>query len=139
MATSTATFDLEPETVAARERWLAAESTRLCLVGELEGRVVAWTALVRWSARAGYDHSAEAAIYVAATCRRGGVGRTLVEAALTAAPSLGVHAVIAQICTENEPGLALAARLGFAPVGTLREVGLKFGRRLDVTICQRLL
>ena len=139
MATSTATFDLETETVAARERWLAAESTRLCLVAELDGRVVAWTALVRWSARAGYDHSAEAAIYVEAGCRRAGVGRALVEAALGAAPTLGLHAVIAQICTENEPGLALATRLGFAPVGTLREVGLKFGRRLDVTVCERLL
>ena len=139
MATSTATFDLEPETVSARERWLAAESTRLCLVAELDGRVVAWTALVRWSARAGYDHSAEAAIYVEAGCRRVGVGQTLVEAALAAAPNLGLHAVIVQICTENEPGLALATRLGFAPVGTLREVGLKFGRRLDVTICERLL
>jgi L-amino acid N-acyltransferase len=139
VATSTATFDLEPETVAARGRWLAAESTRLCLVAELDGRVVAWSALVRWSERRGYEHSAEAAIYVAAGCRRAGVGRALVAAALAAAPGLDLHTVIAQICTENTPGLALAADLGFAPVGTLREVGLKFGRRLDVTICQRLI
>lgn len=138
VATSTATFDLEPETVAARERWLAAESTRLCLVAELEGRVVAWSALVRWSERPGYDHSAEAAIYVAAGYRRAGVGRALVEAALAAAPGLGLHAVIAQICAENTAGLALAAGLGLAAAGTLREVGLKFGRRLDVTICERL-
>jgi L-amino acid N-acyltransferase YncA len=46
--------------------------------------------------------------------------------------------VIAQICAENEAGLALAARLGLAPVGTLREVGVKFGRRLDVVVCERL-
>lgn len=138
VATSTATFDLEPETAATRRRWLAAESTRLCLVAELDGRVVAWSALVRWSERHGYDHSAEAAIYVAAGCRRAGVGRALFTAALAAAPRLDLHSVIAQICTENTPGLALAADLGFVPVGTLREVGLKFGRRLDVTICQRL-
>ena len=138
VATSTATFDLEPETVATRERWLAAEATRLCLVAELDGRVVAWSALVRWSARAGYDQTAEAAIYVAAGCRRAGVGRALLETALAAAPLLGLHAVIAQICSENEAGLALAVRVGLAPIGTLREVGLKFGRRLDVTICERL-
>jgi phosphinothricin acetyltransferase len=49
-----------------------------------------------------------------------------------------VHAVIAQICAENSAGLALADALGFARVGTLHEVGRKFGRPLDVVICERL-
>jgi L-amino acid N-acyltransferase len=138
VATSTATFDLGPETVAQRRRWLAADGTRLCLVAELDRHVVGWSALVRWSARAGYDHTAEAAIYVAAGRRRAGVGRALLEAVIAGAPALDLHAVIVQICAENEPGLALAAALGFVRVGTLREVGLKFGRRLDVTICERL-
>ena len=138
VATSTATFDIEPQTVAQRRRWLAADSTRLCLVAELDRRIVGWSALVRWSDRAGYDHTAEAAIYVAAGRRRAGVGRALLEAVLSGAPALDLHVVIAQICAENEPGLALAAGLGFVQIGTLREVGLKFGRRLDVTICERL-
>jgi phosphinothricin acetyltransferase len=136
--TSTATFDLETGDAAARTRWLAADSTRLCLVGELDRRVVGWTALTRWSARAGYRETAELAIYVAADRRRGGVGLALAGAALRAAPALGLHAVIAQVCAENQPGLALAARLGLAPAGTLREVGVKFGRRLDVVLCERL-
>ena len=136
--TSTATFDLETEDAAARARWLAADTTRLCLVVELAGRVAGWTALTRWSARDGYRETAELAIYVAAGLRRAGLGVALAGAALRAAPTLGLHAVIAQICAENEAGLALAARLGLAPVGTLREVGVKFGRRLDVVVCERL-
>jgi phosphinothricin acetyltransferase len=44
--------------------------------------------------------------------------------------------VIAQICAENVAGVALADRLGFARVGILREVGRKFGRPLDVVVCQ---
>ena len=135
---STATFALEPETVAERERWLVADSTRLCLVAELGGRVVGWTALTRWSARGGYRETTELAIYVATDRRGAGVGRALAGAALRAAPALGLHAVIAQICAENEAGLGLAADLGFVPVGTLREVGTKFGRRLDVVVCERL-
>jgi len=136
--TSTATFDLETEDAAARARWLAADSTRLCLVAELDGRLVGWTALTRWSARKGYRETAELAIYVAADRRRSGVGLALAGAALRAAPALGLHAVIAQICAENDAGLALAAGLGLKPVGTLREVGSKFGRRLDVVLCERL-
>ena len=69
---------------------------------------------------------------------RSGVGLSLGAAALAAAPGLGLHAVIAQICAENTGGLALAERLGFERVGVLREVGVKFGRTLDVVICQRL-
>ena len=135
---STATFDLEIEDAAERARWLAADTTRLCLVAELDGRVAGWTALTRWSARGGYRETAELAVYVAADLRRAGIGLALAGAALQAAPGLGLHAVIAQICAENEAGLGLAARLGLAPAGTLREVGVKFGRRLDVVVCERL-
>ena len=136
--TSTATFDLEPETVAARLAWLVASSTRLCLVGETRGRVAGWSALSRWSSRGGYDRTAEASIYVAPDAQRSGLGLALAGAALEAAPGLGLHVVIAQICADNAAGLALAAILGFDRVGTLREVGLKFGRTLDVAICERL-
>ncbi len=135
---STATFDLAPETVAARRRLLESAGTRLCIVAEIDGRVVGWSSLSRWSPRGGYERTVEASIYVATETRRAGVGLALAGAALEAAPGLEVHAVIAQICAENEAGLALADRLGFARVGTLREVGHKFGRVLDVVVCERL-
>lgn len=102
--TSTATFDLEPETVAARAAWLAAPGTRLCLVGEVAGRVAGWSSLVRWSARAGYDQTAEASIYVAPDAQRSGLGVALAGAAVAAAPALGLHVVIAQICADNAGG-----------------------------------
>lgn len=135
---STATFDLEPETPAARRRFLTAETTRLCLVAEVDGRVVGWSSLVRWSARGGYDQTVESSIYIIPETQREGVGLALAGAALATAAHLDVHAVIAQICAENVAGLALAERLGFARVGVLREVGRKFGRSLDVVICELL-
>jgi L-amino acid N-acyltransferase len=137
--TSTATFDLEPETAAARRRWLSAETTRLCLVGETGGLVVGWSSLVAWSARGGYDQTVEISIYIAPGVRRAGLGLSLAGAALEVAPGLGLRAVVAQICAENDAGLSLADRLGFARVGVLRKVGHKFGRPLDVVICELLL
>jgi len=136
---STATFDLEPQTEADRRSWLAAGSTRLVLVAEAGGRVVGWAALVRWSERGAYDQTVEAAVYVAADRQRSGVGRTLGAALIDGARRLGLHALVAQVCTENEAGLGLALELGYRPVGTLREVGVKFGRRLDVAVCELLL
>jgi L-amino acid N-acyltransferase YncA len=134
---TTATFDLEPETPDARRRWLTSETTLVALAAQRDERVVGWASLVRWSARRAYDHCAEASVYVAPTAQGEGVGLALAGAIIAAAPAADLHVVIAQICTENVAGLALADRLGFARVGVLREVGFKFGRWLNVVVCQR--
>ncbi len=135
---STATFDLEPETVEARRGWLQAATTRLCLVAELDGEVVGWGSLVEWSPRQAYARTAEASVYIAPGTQRSGVGLALSRALDEAAPGLGLHAVIAQICAENAGGLVLAERLGFERIGVLREVGHKFGRTLDVVVLERI-
>jgi phosphinothricin acetyltransferase len=136
---TTATFDLETQTADDRRRWLADETTRAALVAEIEGQVRGWAALVRWSERRAYEPTAEASVYVAPPLRRSGLGLALSSAVLEAAADLELHAVIAQICTENVAGLALAEQLGFERAGLLREVGFKFGRWLDVVVCQRLI
>jgi len=138
---STATFDLEPQSAEDRRRWLAAGDTRLALVAQRRagGRVVGWASLASWSDRGAYDQTVEASVYVAAEEQRAGVGRALGRALVDGARALGLHALIVQICTENAGGLALARELDYVPVGTLREVGCKFGRRLDVAVCQLLL
>lgn len=136
--TSTVTFDLEPETVAARREWLASEATRLALVAELDGSVIGWASLVRWSARGAYDRTAESSVYVAPAAKRTGVGLALAEATVERAAGLGLHVLVARICAENVAGLTLAERVGFERVGIQREVGFKFGRWLDVIVCQRL-
>ena len=152
---STATFDLEPQSDDDRRRWLADGATRLALVAVARGaavdeaaagepsaaadHVIGWASLVRWSERGAYDHTAEASVYIAPRAQRAGVGRTLGLALIEGARERGLHVLIAQICTENEAGLGLALALGYRPVGTLREVGHKFGRWLDVTVCQLVL
>jgi len=134
---TTATFDLTTETPDERRLWLESESTLVALAAQLDERLVGWASLVRWSTRRAYDHSAEASIYVAPSVQRAGVGLSLAGAALSVAQGADLHVVIAQICAENTGGLALAQRLGFTQVGTLREVGFKFGRWLDVVVCHR--
>ena len=135
---STATFDVEPETVAARRQWLASEATRLALVAERDGRVVGWASLASWSARGAYDRTTEASVYVAPAAHHSGVGLALAKATVDRASGLGLHVLIARVCAENIAGLALADRMGYKRVGVQREVGFKFGRWLDVVVCQRL-
>jgi phosphinothricin acetyltransferase len=137
---TTATFDTEPKTVAERTDWLKAHDGRYpVLVGELDGKVVGWAALTRWSDRAAYDDTAESALYVHSTCQRRGIGRQLKAAIIEEARRLKFHSLIARVTAGSDASLMLNQASGFVLVGTLKEVGRKFGRLLDVHILQKIL
>lgn len=70
---------------------------------------------------------------------RGGIGRLLLQALVDAARECGHHALLARVSSDNTASIDLHARLGFLVVGTLKEVGVKFDRVLDVTIMELLL
>jgi phosphinothricin acetyltransferase len=55
------------------------------------------------------------------------------------ARELGKHVMIAGVDADNAASLRLHARLGFERVAHFREVGFKFGRRLDLVFLQRML
>lgn len=88
---------------------------------------------------AGYRETAEDSIYLAEAARGRGVGRVLLEALIGAATSAGMHSLIGMIEASNTASIALHDRCGFTEVGRIPEAGLKFGRRLDLVIMQRLL
>jgi phosphinothricin acetyltransferase len=76
---------------------------------------------------------------VAGNFRGRGIGRQLKAAILNEATRLGFHSLIARITEESHASLHLNLAFGFRHVGTLKEVGRKFGRLLDVHILQKML
>lgn len=138
--TTTATFDTEPKTEADRRQWPQSHDERHpILVAEVEGRVVGWSSLTRWSDRTAYDDTAETSFYVHSMHRGRGVGRVLKDAIIAEARRLKFHTIIARVADGSEESVHLNKRAGFAYVGTLKEVGCKFGRAIDVHIFQKLL
>lgn len=87
----------------------------------------------------GYRETAEDSIYLAEAARGRGLGRALLEALVTAAGAAGMHSLIGMIEGSNAASIALHEGCGFTVVGRIPEAGLKFGRRLDLVIMQRLL
>jgi phosphinothricin acetyltransferase len=55
---------------------------------------------------------------------------------IAAATSQQYHLMIAGIDVTNTASIALHEKLGFVHAGTLREVGFKFGRWLDLAFYQ---
>lgn len=130
---STASFDLEPKGVDDRQRWLAERLPQHpVLVADEDGEVVGWGALSRYSERVAYARTAEISVYVDEEHQLRGVGRALSVALLQAAAHVGLHSILARICTENAASVGMVRSLGFTEAGTIREVGCKFGRWLDV-------
>lgn len=138
--TTTATFDIEPKTRDQQLRWFKSHGPRHpILVADLDGEVVGWASLGKWSDREAYDDTAETSFYVKEGHRGKGIGRELKQAIIKEAERLGFHTLIARVAEGGDVSLHLNESLGFVRVGTLREVGRKFGKRLDVHILQKII
>ncbi len=137
---STATYDTVPRTDADHRKWYAFHGpNHPVLVAETAGVVCGWASLSAYSDRAAYARTVEVSVYVAEEHRRKGVGRTLLRALVQAGREHGHHNLLARISADNEASVRLHAETGFSVVGTLHEVGTKFGRVLDVCIMELLI
>lgn len=138
--TTTATFDTIPKTRDEQLHWFDSHGPQHpILVAERNGRVVGWVCLSKWSDRPAYDETAETSFYVKQEHRGKGIGRRLKAAIIDEGRRLGVHSLIARVAEGSEESLHLSETFGFTQVGTLKEVGRKFGRLLDVHLLQKIL
>ena len=137
---TTHTFDLVPRTLEDQQTWLQDRSGALgVLVAEIDGQVVGFSSLSEYRPRAAYRTSVESSVYVNETVRGRGVGRRLLHDLIDLAKASGFHTMVARIAGGHEASIKLHEAVGFATVGTEREVGRKFGNWLDVVVMQRML
>jgi phosphinothricin acetyltransferase len=95
--------------------------------------------LSRFSDRSAYDETAETSFYVKSSFRGRGIGRALKAAIIAEARRYGFHTLLARVAGESQASRHLNQSFGFVDVGTLKEVGRKFGRRIDVHLMQLML
>ena len=90
--------------------------------------------------RSAYRYCVEDSVYVREDVRGQGVGKALVVRLIEDASAQGMRQMIAVIGdSENVGSIGVHASLGFHMVGTMKAVGVKFGRWLDVVSMQRAL
>ncbi|HEY3845843.1 MAG TPA: GNAT family N-acetyltransferase [Acetobacteraceae bacterium] len=88
--------------------------------------------------RSAYRYCVEDSVYVREDVRGQGVGKALVARLIQDATAAGMRQMIAVIGdSENVGSIGVHASLGFHMVGTMRAVGVKFARWLDVVSMQR--
>jgi L-amino acid N-acyltransferase YncA len=93
----------------------------------------------KWRTRSAYRHSVEATVYVHRGAVGKGIGTKLYTELLALLRRDGRHAALGCIALPNDASVALHEKLGFRKVAHFREVGLKFGKWIDVGYWQMLL
>ena len=135
------TFDTRLQTLEQRSEWFAdfqTEGPYRLLVAEAEGRIHGYASSRVFRARAAYDRSVEASVYLAPESGGRGFGSALYERLLDVLrDEQSVHRVYGGVAIPNEASIALHQRFGFKRVGTFSEVGFKFGRFWDVAWFER--
>lgn len=110
------------------------------VVAENGGRISGFGYYGRFRDRSAYDHTVENSVYVREDVVGQGVGKAIVAALLKLATESGFKQMLSVIGdSENVASIGAHASLGFQPVGTMRKVGFKFGRWLDVVLMQKTL
>jgi L-amino acid N-acyltransferase len=130
-----ATFDLTPKTMEERMVWFHDHNVgnHPLIVAEEDNRAVGYASLSSYRPKEAYKTTVELSIYVSKDYRRKGIAGKLAAAIIELARNNDdVHTVISVITGGNEASILLHENLGFVYCGTMKEMGMKFGKMLDI-------
>ena len=130
-----ATLDLNTRTLDEWYDWYDAHNkdNHPLIVGAENGEITGYASLSEYRQKEAYKTTVELSIYVSPNHRKKGVGRALMAHILEMAKNdERTHCVVSVITAGNEASTKLHAEFGFTYCGTIPEVGMKFGRMLDI-------
>jgi L-amino acid N-acyltransferase YncA len=139
---STALYDYQPRPLESMTPWFAAKRQgNFPVIGleDAQGQLLAFGSYGTFRAWPAYKYTVEHSVYVHRDHRGRGLGGQVMHALIEVARERDVHAMMGGIDATNVASIALHERLGFQHVGTLPQVGFKFGRWLDLAFYQLLL
>jgi L-amino acid N-acyltransferase len=139
---STALYDYRPRTLDSMATWFAAKRKgEFPVVGARSetGELLGFASYGVFRAWPAYKYTVEHSVYVAASHRGKGIGRRLLQCIVEEARGQDYHVLIGGIDSGNAVSIALHQAMGFEHVGTIRQVGFKFNRWLDLDLYQLIL
>ncbi|MCY1421284.1 N-acyltransferase YncA [compost metagenome] len=139
---TTAIWNEQPVDLVNRQSWYDARQAQqypiLVATGEA-GAVLGYASFGDWRPFEGFRHTVEHSVYIRADQRGHGLGPLLMMALIERARACDKHVMVAAIESGNAASIRLHERLGFTINGQMPQVGVKFGRWLDLTFMQLIL
>ena len=134
---SYSTFDTEQRPLEVWQHKLRAPYPFLVI--DDDEAVAAYAYASEFRDRPAYHRTVETSVYVHREARGRRLGSLLYDALLARLAEHGFHTALALIALPNDASVRLHERAGFAHAGTMREVGDKQARLIDVGVYQRML
>jgi phosphinothricin acetyltransferase len=101
--------------------------------------VIGYCAVSQWKKQEAYRHTGEINIYLRPDYTGKGIGTHAIRHLESFAVDNDIHTLIAGLCSENIPSMKLFKKNEYHQCATFRQVGVKFGRVLDVVYLQKML
>lgn len=136
---STALYDYTPRSMDSMAKWFAAKRNGdFPVLGAVSdsGALMGFATYGTFRPWPAYKYSVEHSLYLAPQFRGQGIGQQLLAALIARATFQNYHVMVGGIDSTNAASIALHKRFGFQYVGTMKEVGFKFGRWLDLCFYQ---
>lgn len=130
-----ATLDINKKTFAEWEEWYDNHNieNHPLIVAEIENEVAGYATLSAYRFKEAYRSTVELSVYVSPNHRQMGVGTALMEEILRLAKDdESIHTVVSVITSGNAASCRLHEKFGFTFCGTIKEVGIKSGRYVDI-------
>lgn len=135
---STATFHLEQVTEQEMEATLSLNHPIYKSFAILFGdKIVGFCYIGQFRKKEAYDISAEITLYIKHDFTGKKIGVDVLEFMEKVAKEAGIKNLIGVITSENAGSLKLFERCGYFKCGHLKNIGIKFGRALDVISYQK--
>jgi L-amino acid N-acyltransferase YncA len=137
---TTATFHKSELTVDEMRDIVFFDDDRHKTFAIIEGeKLCGYILLATHKNREAYHNTAEVTVYLKPEYTGRGIGGFAVGYIEAYAKEAGFHVLIATICGENEQSMRLFEKNGYDRCAHYREVGMKFGRYMDVVAYQKIL
>ena len=136
---TSATFDTDRKTTQSQLGWFESHDEKHpVIVARENGRVLAWGSISPWSDRCAYSGTGEISFYVDPDFHSKGIGFNILKRLIEIGKEKNFRTLVSRIAGKSEASVHLHKKLGFSNIGTMKNVGKKFGEIIDVHLMQIL-
>lgn len=138
---TTANYSYDTQTLEVQTKWFEDKKAKNMpvIVADLNGEVIGFGSYGQFREKIGYQYTVEHSVYVVDNAIGKGIGSKLLTELIKLAKEQGLHVMIGAIDASNTGSIAFHEKFGFVATGTIREVGYKFEKWLDLVFMQLIL
>ena len=130
-----ATLDLEEKNIEEWKEWFLNHNkdNHPLFVAEIENHIAGYVSLSSYREKEAFKSTVELSIYIGAEYRKLGIATKLMDFILKEAKNdESIHTVVSVITSGNKASEKLHKKFDFEFCGTIKEVGIKFGKYRDI-------